>query len=312
MEFKNVEEARIKYHNKVRRIWLIGLPIGTVIALVVLILYVMREGMRASTFIIPITIFLFTAAVVGIVVLFATRKEAEAWHSAYKSYFVEKNMAQIFTNLRYDHKAGMSKDFLRSSGMVSTGDRYHSEDLAMANYKGVNFVQADAHIETEHRDSDGNTTYVTIFRGRFMVFEFPKKFNFKLELIGRRFGSAARVPGKNSENGRKMEKMSTESVDFNKTFKIYSEDGFETFYILDPAFMEKIMKISGVYEDKVLLGFIDNTLFIGVNNGKDSFEPPKSSKPLDEKVEAEKVSKEIRIITDFVDQLNLDKKLFVK
>lgn len=301
LDFNAVEKTRIAYHDKLVHHWII---VG-IISGILLILAIPFEFF-AGFF---IAFFAFTFG--AVIIAFTTRKEAEAYRTAYKSYFIEKNLASIFTGLKYQHNVGLNRDMLRATGMVYTGDVYTSNDLAQANYKGVNFVQADVHIQTEHTDSDGNTTYVTIFKGRYMVFEFPKKFSFKLELIGKRFGSSARVPGKNQTTGRKMEKLKTESGDFNSIFKIYAEDGFEAFYLLDPAFMEKIQKISDTYKNRVLFGFLNNTLLIGLNNGKDSFEPPKSSKPIDEKAETEKVSEEIRVITDFVDSLSLDRKLFV-
>ncbi|MBQ3441562.1 DUF3137 domain-containing protein [Candidatus Saccharibacteria bacterium] len=83
-----------------------------------------------------------------------------------------------------------------------------------------------------------------------MIFEFPKKFDFKLELIGKRF-HAYRVPGK----------------------------------------------------DKVLIGFYDNKMLVALNDGKDSFEPPRATKPIDEATENKKVASSIKVITDFVDAI---------
>lgn len=54
------------------------------------------------------------------------------------------------------------------------------------------------------------------------------------------------------------------------------------------------------------------TLIIALNDGKDSFEPPKASKPIDERAELAKIHADIKIITDFVNQLSLDRKLFKK
>ena len=288
MEFKDVEKARQVYHDKLVRAWTIALVVSLV--------------MGGITFpfasFIAIFIALFVLCIGAIILAFATSKEATAYRDAYKDYFIKRNLASVFTNLQYHQNVGLNSGLLRSSEMVNTGDIYHSNDLAQGTYKGVNFVQADVHIEEEYYDSDGNRQEVTIFRGRFMVFEFPKKFSFKLELIGKKFGRAARIPGKSKQ------------TDFNKAFKIYAQDGFEAFYILDPAIMEKIQAINESHNGRVLFGFLNNTLLIGLNDGKDSFEPPKSSRPIDEKAEVEKVSKEIRVITDFVDLLSLDKKLF--
>jgi hypothetical protein len=300
MEYKDVEKARQVYHDKLVHAWTVALIVSLVIG---------GLCFPFASFM-AIMIALFVLGMGAIILAFATHKEANAYRDAYKEYFIKRNLASVFTNLQYHQNVGLNSGLLRASEMVNTGDIYHSNDLAQGTYKGVNFVQADVHIEEEYYDSDGDRQEVTIFRGRFMVFEFPKKFSFKLELIGKKFGRAYRVPGKDSKTGRKMNKLETESTEFNKAFKIYAQDGFEAFYILDPAIMEKIQAINTSHNGRVLFGFLNNTLLIGLNDGKDSFEPPKSSKPIDEKAEIEKVSKEIRVITDFVDLLSLDKKLF--
>lgn len=307
MNFNDVETARQKYHQKTKKAWGITAAILLGLAAVILVPQLIQGfSFRSLASIFP----LFFVFVISIIVIqFATRKEAEAYRKAYKAYFVEQNLKSIFTDVNYNHSVGLDPNILRATGMINTGDRYHSNDLTTARYRDVLFTQADAHIEEEHRDSDGDTTYVTIFRGRFMIFEFPKKFNFKLELVGRHF-YAYRVPGKNPTTGRKMTKINTESDEFNKTFKILGEDGFEAYYLLDPAIMVKIQDIAAHYKNSLLLGFIDNKLLIALNDGKDSFEPPKASQPIDEQAETQKVNEGIKVITDFVDNLNLDRKLF--
>ena len=307
MNFNDVETARQKYHQKTKKAWSITAAILLGLATIILVPQLIRGfSFHSLASIFP----LFFVFVISIIVIqFATRKEAEAYRKAYKAYFVEQNLKSIFTDVNYNHSAGLDPNTLRATGMINTGDRYHSNDLTTARYKNVLFTQADAHIEEEHTDSDGDTTYVTIFRGRFMIFEFPKKFNFKLELVGRHF-YAYRVPGKNPTTGRKMTKINTESDEFNKTFKILGEDGFETYYLLDPAIMVKIQDIAAHYKNSLLLGFIDNKLLIALNDGKDSFEPPKASQPINEQAETQKVNEGIKVITDFVDELNLDRKLF--
>lgn len=307
MTFNDVEAARQKYHQKTKKAWSITAIVLLVLAAVIIFPQLIRGfSIRSMASIFPL-FFVFVIAL--IIIQFASRKEAEAYRKAYKAYFVEQNLKSIFADLNYAHDSGLDPDILRATGMINTGDRYHSNDLTTARYKNVLFTQADAHIEEEHTDSDGDTTYVTIFRGRFMIFEFPKKFSFKLELIGRRFG-AARIPGKNPTTGRKMSKINTESNEFNKTFKILGEDGFEAYYILDPAMMVKIQDIATRNKNALLLGFIDNKLLIALNDGKDSFEPPKASQPIDEAAETQKINEGIKVITDFVDELNLDRKLF--
>lgn len=303
MTFEEVESARKAYHEKIKKEWLcFGIILG-IITIALLII----GGVHSLLMLFGLLIMF--SMIYLVVSLLLNREVATKYRESYKSYFVARNLQSVFTNLTYSHNLGLSKDVLKSTGMINTGDVYASNDFASGKYKDVAFSQADVHIQEEHSDSDGDTTYVTIFKGRFMLFEFPKKFSFKLELIGNKF-YAYRVPSKNPTTGRKMEKLSTESSEFNKSFKIYAEDGFEAFYLLDPAIIVKIQNLSNLHKGRIILGFINNTLMIGINDGKDSFEPPKVSKPIDEAKENEKVSADIKIITDFVDQLSLDRKLF--
>lgn len=306
MNFQDVEAARQHYRRKTKRAWLIaGAAILTI--LVIAIILQSSHSMMLSALLIFFPAF-FALVISIIAISLVTRKEFDVYRKAYKAYFVEQNLRKAFSNLTYSHEKGLNRELIRATGMIYTGDRYSSNDLTIASYKNVNFLQADAHIEVKHTDSDGDTTYNTIFRGRIMIYEFPKKFNFKLEIIGKRF-FAYRLP-RGSADGRKMAKVSTESVEFNKNFKVYGEDGFEAFYILDPAFMVKIQNIAEHYKYNLLFGFLDNKLIIALNDGKDSFEPPKASRPIDEQAEMSKIGSDIKVITDFIDQLSLDRNLF--
>lgn len=309
MKFEDVENARVQYKDKLTKASLITMSILFVLAL---IMFFAITGANFSIVTILPALFMsaiFVFAITAIIVAIATRKEAAEYKKTYKAYFVEQNLAKTFTNLQYQHEAGLNKQVLAATQMINTGDRYSSNDLTMGKYKNVNFTQADVHIEEEYTDSDGDTHYTTIFRGRFMIFKFPKKFNFKLEVVSKFFG-VGKVPDRNPQTGRKFEKFEVESIDFNKKFKIYAEDGFEAFYLLDPSFILKIEKVSAEYDKKMIFCFVDNKLYIGLNEGKDSFEPPRPSKPINEQLEIEKVSHDIKIITDFVDELSLDRKIF--
>ena len=296
MTFQDVETARKNYWDKLKTKLIISVVISVAAGALFSI-----GGSSAFFYIAIFVPVIFSVAIV--LTIFLTRQEATAYRKAYKGYFVEQSFQKIFTDLSYNHESGLDPNILRVTGMINTGDIYTSNDLTVAKYKKVGFTQADAHIQREQTDSDGNTTYYTIFKGRFMIFEFPKKFNFKLELVGKKF-RAYRIPGKDSNNNRKMSKIQTESNEFNHTFKIFAQDGFETFYILDPAIMVKIQNIAERYNHKILFGFLDNKMLVAIDDGKDSFEPPRCSRPIDEKTEFEKVASGIKVITDFVDVIS--------
>ena len=302
MNFQSVEDARKAYAKRLTWQW----SVFVIIFLTLLIPCLM--GGSDSIFALFVFGF-FIAFVYFIITTLVNQKVGRQYRRAYKAYFVEQNLKKTFTNLSYDHAAGISSALLDSTGMVYTGNRYSSNDFTSGKYKDVAFSQADVHIETEHTDSDGNTRYTTIFRGRFMIFEFPKQFSFKLEIVGKHF-RAYRKPGTDSKTGHKTEKITTESSEFNSMFRVYGQDGFEAYYILDPAFMVKLMNIATMHRNRVLFAFYENRLIVGLDDGKDSFEPPFPMKTIDEAAESAKISADIKTITDFVDQLSLARKLF--
>ena len=303
MKFDELEEIRKNYAKKRRKISLIivvAVIVPTVIAMVV-----------TGDFSMGVTV-LILGTVVGLIAeTFATAKDAKVYQKAYKSYFVETKMRRYFTELNYNHEMGLARGVLEATDMINTGDRYYSNDYTTGKYHDTAFSQADVKIEEEYTDSDGDTHTTTLFSGRWMIFEFPKKFSFRIMIKGKRGGNILRKKKRTGKERRKYERIEVESGEFNKMFKLYAEDGFETFYLLDPAFIHNLTELGEESEGRILLCFVDNRLHIGVNNYKDSFEPPrKVSRALDEQAEFQKVEKEVKMITKFVDQLKLAGKVW--
>lgn len=303
MNFETVEKARLAYAEKLKR----GLIIGVVIIAVIITIGMSSGG---GIGIVGVVFFLafFVVSTYFVFNYFLYKNERINYRKAYKGYFVEQNMKRIFTDLKYDHELGIPITVPASTGMIRTGDRFYSNDFTAGKYHNVGFSQADVTIQEEHTDSDGDTYYTTIFKGRWMVFEFPKKFAYRIEVVQKGF-PAKKVP-KTGRNGRKFEKQNIESSTFHKKFKIYAEDGFETFYVLDPALIDHIETLSNNYKGKLLLCFVDNKLHVGLHDNKDAFEPPSPLKKINEQEESEKINRELKTITDFVDFLKLDKKIF--
>jgi hypothetical protein len=73
--------------------------------------------------------------------------------------------------------------------------------------------------------------------------------------------------------------------------------------------MERIKRLTSNISGRLLFCFIDNKLHIGLQNGKDSFEHS-IFKEINEEQVTNEISKDIKLITDFVDELSLDNNLF--
>lgn len=296
MSVEELEVLRKKARNSV----LIGIGITIVLTL---ILYAL----------IKIVQIIFFGFVFGIIIIsIISNKPTKNFKDNFKKIFVLKSLQNTFDNLIYNPEMGLNESIIRDTQMMHMGDRYSSNDFVSGTYKNINIKQADVHIEEEHEttDSDGHTstTWVTIFRGRWMIFDFNKKFKADLQVCQKTFGNA-----KVSNWGReqKFKKVMMEDQLFNKIFRVYAQSEHEAFYILTPSLMEKIKKLEENIRGHLLLCFINNKLHVGIYNNKDSFEHSIFTKIEESKV-LDEISKDIKLITNFVDELDLDNDLFVR
>lgn len=308
---ESFKSAREKYAKKIRIIiWTsICILLVILIASIICIFRFTDQSYFQIIAVISITIFFILIAgfMISLYDLIFVRKYATAYKKQYKAYFIQRTLQELFTDVKYDHNTGIPESVLKDTKLINTGDRIESNDFVSGKYKDVEFLQADVKIEEEHEGSE-NSYYVSIFKGRYMIFKFPKPFNFRLQIVQKWFGAKKRTW--RGPSGQKIQRISTESVSFDKKFKVYAEDGLEAYYILDPALIERIEKLSANHKGKLMLGFVDNCLHVAIDNQKDAFEPSNPLKELDEKAEFEKVKNDTKTITDFVDFLQLDRKLF--
>lgn len=325
MKFEDVENARLDYINKRKetRKKATRITLGIYLPLL-LIVAAINYGVLANLFsslfssslhnlfflLLPILMMLFFVilipyVIIAIVVSSSTTNEAIKYKKAYKGYFVGQQLAKVFSDLKYNRDAGLDRQILTDNSMIHAGDRYSSNDLTTGKYKDVGFIQADVHIEKEYKDSDGDTQYRTIFRGRYLVFEFPKKFSSRMMLT---HDGAPKNEINPKDKNKILKHMETESVEFNKAFLVYAEDEVEALYILTPDFMERVQELGRSHNDTVSIYFADNKMIVGINDGGDAFEPPSPEKPIDEEVELAKVGQEINLVIHIIDNLKLNRK----
>lgn len=307
MTLNDLEKKRKKYRN---RIFL------SMIIFAIILCYIPPKATVYEDFI----VFLIFSIIIGfIIALLLTLGPKKKYSKAYKEYIVLRGLKEIFTDLNYEPESGMPRSTIADTHMMYMGDIYKSNDFISGKYKDVAFSQADVHIQEEREttDSDGNTTtyYVTIFRGRWMVFDFNKEFKANVQVAQKGFGNnRVKERGLFSKKDDKSyyQNVKMESESFNKRFNVYAQSEHEAFYILTPSLMEKIERLDDNNKGKLLLCFINNRLHIGLYDNKDSFEAPNCLFKINEEKELNRTNGDIKVITQFVDELNLDNTLFKK
>lgn len=252
---------------------------------------------------------IFPAVIAGIVVyvLFA-RKSTKEYKDYYKNVFVRQMIQNVIPGAIYEPAQGFPRQMISATGLMQMGNVYHSEDYIKGVYNGVEFERADMLIQNETTDSEGNTSTTTYLRGRWMVFESNKTFSADLQIIQKGFGYANKRKGWFTRKENRRHEIKTEDESFNKQFQSLCQDDVEAFYLLTPGVMQAMMRLAASMDGKVMIGFVDNRIHVAVNSSKDSLEAPvtRSFRNSD----FEDVTREINAITTFVENLNLDRKIF--
>ncbi len=316
-EFEKIRREAAEQSKNRTRLIICGIIVILVLAVIVAIIasasrprFGRTGAMLPFMFTFSFAVFFIVTFAVLVTLFHPAKKSMAKYQAAYKQYFVKKSLEKIFTDLAYQPEAGLPRFVVQT--VMTGGDRYHSNDYVTGTYNKIRFTGADVHTEREHRhtDSDGHTTttYTTIFKGRFLIFDFNRDFSFRLQLAGKNF-IGDRLPKFVGEK-KKFERMETESTEFNKHFTIYAQDGFEMFYILDPSFIEKLQSIAETYKDRVLFSFMDKKLIVALNDNGDSFEPPHPDKLVSEADEIKRINGDINEIIQFVDKLTLNRYAF--
>lgn len=251
----------------------------------------------------------FLLIIIGIIKNIINGKDIKLFYKNFKSVFVLNALKKNFDNIVYNPLTGFDINFVNSIGLFNTGDRFYSNDFVSGKYKNINFEQSDIHIEEkrETKDRDGNKEieWVTIFMGRLMIFDFNKNFKTNIQ-ISNNCCYIDKLPWEKS-----FSRVKTEDIEFNKNFCVYAENEHDAFYILTPAFMEKIKKINKSLNCGLMFCFVNNKLHIAVNNNEDCFEY-NVFKIIDENEIEKDIIKDMKLITNFVNELDLDNRLFKK
>ena len=245
----------------------------------------------------------------GIVGLIIFGRSRSKFCAVYKNEVVRGVLGEVFEDVQFTPEAGITEEVLEATRMVNTADRFSSNDLITGRYHGVEFVQSDVKIEDESTNSDGDTTYSTLFEGRWMIFRFNKEFRCDMQVMSKHFGVGERKGGLFARKEDKMPPVELESAEFNKVFRVYAHDAHDVFYILTPHMMEALLQLKTDCKGQLMLLFVNGDLHVAVDNRRDAFEPPTFRRmSLDD--ERARILADIKVVTDFVDGMKLDNDIY--
>jgi hypothetical protein len=196
-----------------------------------------------------------------------------------KSLIVEPIARQL--NLSFTSAPGTCESIYRHKevGVVPGWDRSKYEDLLTGKRGAVDFELFEAHLEERRTTTDSKgrtrTTWVTVFRGQCLRFDFHKTF-YGRTLVTRDAGMFNRFGG-----GKGMQRAALEDPRFEKIFEVYTTDQVESRYLLTPDLMQKLVDLEDTFKGgKLKTAFDGGEMLITVQGGN-LFEPGSMFKPLD-------------------------------
>lgn len=253
------------------------------------------------------TTYLIGGAVLSVALLiigvYFYSKEQKEFSQIVKDVIIRNLFKEQFSEVTYLPDKGFEESFIEKTGMYDTGNRYYTDDLLSANYKGVGFMQAD--VMMQQVTSNGKTTTTTtLFHGRWFVCDFIKDFNGYHQIRSNGFFKNSK-PFKWFSDNNKMFKFEDEA--FNKKFTAYTTDEREAFYLINPGYMARLSKFVDYVNAEVVFGLINNKLHVAIFNNKDAFEL-KNNK-IDEEF-VKNIEDDIELIKLIIDELDLELDIF--
>ncbi len=275
---------------------------------------------RGNSWIASLIIFLQIPA--ALLLLLAARALKARYRADYKKLAVPQSLKSIFSEYRYEPKAGLPVETLAESGAVNRlleqSDRIRTEDYIQARYHNIAFQQSDVSIDVK-RHVRHNTPYFSILEGRWMVLDLNREFREKIQIIGIDFfqDKDNRILQMHAVSTRGLfedehQYFSLETGDelFEKRFRVFAFNDREARELLTPDFRTHLMNVAARIDGKVMFCFAGKKLHVVINDRKNTFEPGKVFQLTDTNTVMQNIRSEIRTSTRIIDELSMDNDLF--
>ncbi len=252
-------------------------------------------------------VFLFIAIVAGIIAasIFAkSERKKRGLTKMIKERLISLLVEHEFEQGKFEPSKHIAISDINAAGLVKKPDRYNGEDYIQGYLDGVFFQTSDIELKEKKVRSNGKSTYVTYekyFKGRWYIFDFNKDINGILKVLESSFS-----PFGGFTYGGKSYK--TESMEFNKKFKIYASEQHMVFYLLTPSMIVKMLDLEKAHSGKIYFAFLKGKLHIAINDNKNYF-----NLKINNEISAEGIKylmQDLEIIKDIILELKLNDNIF--
>ncbi len=213
-------------------------------------------------FIMTFRYYAFAFILLGSFLSMIPRKKIKALSQSFKEHYVKEMLNKMIPDCTYNPTSGFDKDTVYASLILKREDRFHSEDLITGTLDGKHFECADVHLQ-DVRSTGKSTTVVTVFRGLFFIIDSKKDYKAGTYIMPNHTLFFSMM--------NNLKKMEMEYIKFNQAFDVFGADEVETFELIKPRFMERILDFY-LENNKIRLGFQNNKIYISIDKRKDMFD----------------------------------------
>ncbi len=281
-EFETYREAECKKANKLLYTGVILFVVGVI-------------GTMATMF--PP---LFILALVGVILFAISSSKKSKISKEFKNKFVPELVNDLYPNATYNPNEGLSEDAILEPGFFKRPDCFYSEDYVSATYNGIPFEMSDFDLKERHvhHNSKGGTTvtYETYAKGRFMTFDFKRDFNQVVKVAETKYLGL---------NTRGLEKVETESMEFNKKFNTYASNPITAFYVLTPQFQLKLLELEKLFKGSIFFAFMKGKFYVAICDNISILDVNASKKISQETLDI--LVSQLSVPASIINELNLDK-----
>lgn len=269
MELKKLEEERLvllQSYKKKSEIGIILLVAG-LLASFIFGFILFTDSKIEAIFVIGLIIGIALVFIAS-VFLGMAGSENRKYSRRIKGIVIQKILDGIYQDAHYDQNKSINVELMLSMGMFPRPDRSFGEDYYSGTCDGIKFETSELTLERRvaHSDSRGHVSYSyePYFIGRYVLFSLPRKFDNTVLIKEAQFLDGLNLTG--------LKKVETESMEFNKKFKIYSTDEEFFFYIITPIFMDHLLTFEQNHVGQLYAAFKNSSFHFALNDNKNHFE----------------------------------------
>ena len=289
-----LENKRKELLRKGRSEGLIYAAIFLVVGVIALLILKL-EGIFGPIVIVVVSVIIFITCI---------NNKSKIFSFFYKEEVVDEIIHAFCPNATYSPNNGVSEDLFRNSGLFTSPNRYHAEDLIEGCLDKTSFICSEVHAEERRARSTKNGVqyyWEDIFKGFLFIADFHKEFQGETTVLRDSFFKI--------KMGASRVKM--ENPDFEKVFDVFSTNQIEARYLIIPSMMERMLKLDSNFKKGITISFRDSTILVAIPDSKNRFEADVWSSLSDMSILKSDFAV-LQSLLDIVDELNLNTRIWSK